>query len=80
MRQLIDLVPMSHHRVYETASFFASHMHKLHKYINQMIESNLGYKLRVDCRGRLQEFNVGDQVMVCICLVSTKIYQEIACT
>jgi hypothetical protein len=65
-RQPIDLIPMSHyHRLSESASAFASHIHDLHKEIsNRIAQNNTNYKIRADLRRRFKEFNVGDFVMV----------------
>ena len=68
-RQPIDLIStVDLYRVSESASFFTTHMHELHKEINDKIEqSNLGYKLRADVRKKFKTFNVGDLVMAWIC-------------
>ena len=65
-RYLIDLIPVAeHYRASETASAFASHMHKLHKKIsNKIAESNANYKLRADVRNILRTFCIGDFLMV----------------
>ena len=56
---------VDHYRIFEFASSFASHMHELHKEINDKIaQNNANYKLRADVRKRLKLFNVGDFVIV----------------
>ena len=69
LRQPVDLIPMvDHYKVSGTAFSFATHMHVLHKEINDKIEqSNLDYKLRADVRKGFKTFNIGDFVMVQIC-------------
>jgi len=61
-RQPIDLIPMvDHYIVSESASSFATHMHKLHKVISDKFEqSNLNYKLGADVRKKFKTFNVRD--------------------
>jgi len=68
-RQAIDLIYMAdHYRVFEFTYAFASHVHKLHKKINDEIEqSNVNYKLRADIRKKFKTFNVGDYMMVHVC-------------
>ena len=65
-RQPIDLIPVAdHYRASESALSFASHIHELHKEINNKInESNADYKLRADVKKRFKVFNVDDYVMV----------------
>ena len=65
-RQPIDLIPMSQHaRTSESASAFASHLHELHKEINNKInQSNAAYKVRADLHRKVKRFEVGDYVIV----------------
>ena len=66
-RQLIDLIPMTPHhtRMFESGTSFASHIHDLHKEINNQIQkSNTNYKAYADLYKKAHEFNVGDYVMV----------------
>jgi len=65
-RQPIDLVPMvDHYRVSESVSSFITHMHELHKIINDKIkQNNFNYKLKADVRRKLKTFDIGDLVMV----------------
>ena len=69
-KKSIYLIPITqHHRVSESASAFASHIHDLHMKINKKIQkSNAQYKsyaeLHRSCRHL--EFNEGDYVMIWI--------------
>ena len=46
-RQLIDLVPITHHhfRISDSASAFTSHIRALHEKIRENNKNNAGYKL-----------------------------------
>jgi len=73
-RHLIYLIPMvDRYRVFiiikffesasSFASSFASHVHKLHKEINdKMAKNNANYKLWIDIRKRFKTFNVGNDL------------------
>ena len=52
----LELISMAdHYRVSESASSFTTHMHDLHKEIDDKIEqSNFDYKLRADVRKNLE--------------------------
>ena len=66
-RQLIDLIPISHHhyRVSDSVSAFASHIHALREEIREKtMKNNVDYKASMDLHRRLRTFNVGDYVMV----------------
>jgi len=65
-KQPIDLILMTPHhtRMSESASF-ASHIHDLHKEINNQIQkSNAKYKAYTNLHKKAHEFNVGDYVMI----------------
>ena len=65
-RKPIDLISMTHHpRISEFASVFASHVHDLHKEINNKVQkNNAHYKFNVDLQRMHLEFNEGDFVMI----------------
>ena len=66
----IDLVLLpSHMRVSEIAENFAKHIHDLHVEIRQKNSlNNEEHKLAADVHRRSKKFNVGEYVMVRICL------------
>ena len=70
LRTPIDLVPLPPHmRVYEHAENFAKHINDLHAKIERKISlSNEEYKLAAIRHRRSKEFNVGEYVIVRICL------------
>jgi len=67
---VIDFINLSrrtqqHTRVYESATPFAYHIHKLHKEINTSIQKrSANDKAYADLFKRARDFNVGDYVMV----------------
>ena len=65
-RTPIDLIPMSPlHKVFESVESFAQHMHDLYKTIcDQLNATNLKYKNLADKHRRVQNFEIGDYVMV----------------
>ena len=65
-RQLVDLISMDRYAwTSDSASAFASHIHDLHKEVNNKInQSNTTYKARVDLHRRVKMFEVGDYEMV----------------
>ena len=62
----IDLLPMPiGDRPSVSAESFAQHLHELHEHIKrQLAISNNNYKFAADSHKRLQEFVIGDKVMV----------------
>ena len=53
------------HKVFESAESFAQHMHDLHKTIcDQLNATNLKYKNLADKHRCVQNFEIGDYVMV----------------
>ena len=66
---IVDVPLPPHMRVSKPVENFAKHIHDLHAEIRREISlSNEEYKLVTDVHRRSKEFNVGDYVMVCICL------------